>query len=211
MAKARVKARKHHNCTLAGRLACCKLQHVQAAGDEVEGQDRHQHQRGTGQGVEEELHGRVDAVLAAPAPDQEVHGDQAELEEDVEEQQVQGQEDADHRALQDQHQGQIDADLVVDMLVAKGDGDGHEQGGEQHQPQADPVHAQEVLGPELGDPVGLLHKLHARLGVVPLPQEQEADQKGHHRSGQGNLFFRPVPADQQHEKRADQGQECDNG
>ena len=48
-------------------------------------QHRDQHQHRAEQGVEEEFIGRVDAVLAAPDADDQVHRDQAGLEEDVEE------------------------------------------------------------------------------------------------------------------------------
>ena len=50
-----------------------------------------------GDGEEEELDRGVDAVRAAPDADEEVHRQQRQLEEDVEEEQVGRDEDADHR------------------------------------------------------------------------------------------------------------------
>ena len=81
-----------------------QFQDVECAGLGIDGQDADEHQRGAGEGVQEELHGDVDATPAAPFSDQEVHRDQAELEEDEEEHEVQRQEDADHGGLQDEHE-----------------------------------------------------------------------------------------------------------
>ena len=73
---------------------------------EVEGQDGQQHEHAAGQGVEEELDGRVlGPVLGlAPDADEQVHGHQADLPEDVEQDQVQGDKDAEHAHLQQEEE-----------------------------------------------------------------------------------------------------------
>jgi len=66
--------------------------------------NRDQHQDRADEGVQEELDRRVDPPLAPPHPDQEVHRDEDQLPEDVEEEQVGGEEHADHRGLEDEHE-----------------------------------------------------------------------------------------------------------
>ena len=134
---------------------------------EVEHQDGDQHHRRAGKGVDEELERGVDAVLAAPLADQEVHRDQAELEEDEEEHQVQRDEDADHGRLEHQHQGQECPGPLVDVEVAEVDGDRHQQRRQQHQEEADAVHAQEVGKADRRQPGHVLDELHARLRRCP--------------------------------------------
>src|SRR3989441_10413255 len=53
--------------------------------------------------VEDELDRRVNAVGAAPDADDEVHRDQHRLPEDVEEEEVEADEHAEHPRLEDQH------------------------------------------------------------------------------------------------------------
>jgi hypothetical protein len=71
----------------------------------VDVDDRRQHQHRAGHGVEEELDGGVDAAVVAPDADQEVHRHQADFPEDVEEEQVLRQEDADQAEFQQQQEG----------------------------------------------------------------------------------------------------------
>ena len=71
---------------------------------EVEGQDAEQHQHRADQGVKEELDRRVELPRPAPDADQEVHRDQHHFPEDVEQEEVERHEDADHAGLQQQQQ-----------------------------------------------------------------------------------------------------------
>ncbi len=68
-----------------------------AAVDDVQREDGDQHEQAADLGEQEELDGRVDAPLVPPEGDQEVHGDEHHLEEEVEEEQVEGEEHADQR------------------------------------------------------------------------------------------------------------------
>jgi hypothetical protein len=65
-----------------------------------QGDDADQHEQAAGQGVDEELDRRVHPPLAAEGADQEVGRDQHGLPEDVEQEQVQAHEDADHGRLE---------------------------------------------------------------------------------------------------------------
>ena len=77
---------------------------VCGSAEEVQGQEAHEHEGRAERGEEEELDRRVQPVLAAPDADHEVHREQDDLEEDEEEDQVLGDEGADHAGLEDQHE-----------------------------------------------------------------------------------------------------------
>ena len=73
-----------------------------------------QHQHRAEQRVEEELEACVDAVGAAPDADDQEHRDEAALEEDVEQHQVERAEDADHQRLEHQEGDHVLLDAVLD-------------------------------------------------------------------------------------------------
>ena len=73
-----------------------------------------EHQQRADERVEDELDRRVDPVRAAPDPDDQVHRDEDDLPEDVEEEQVEGDEDADHPDLEDQERDHVLLDPVLD-------------------------------------------------------------------------------------------------
>src|SRR2546422_6017212 len=74
-----------------------------AAVVEVERQDPQEHQNRTQQGVEEEFDGGVELPWTSPDPDQEIHRDQHDLPEDVEEEEIERDEGPQHSRLEDQH------------------------------------------------------------------------------------------------------------
>ena len=78
-----------------------------AVAHHVQADDRGQHEQAADQAVQEELHRRVLPARAAEAPDEEVHRDEHRLEEDVEQEDVGGGEDADHRRLEQQQPGEV--------------------------------------------------------------------------------------------------------
>src|SRR5437899_1499088 len=79
-----------------------------------------QGQQRAGQRVEDELQRGAPGLAALPPlPEQEVGGDQLRLPEDVEQQQVRGQEHPGHAALQQQEQR--DEAALADDAVARGD------------------------------------------------------------------------------------------
>ena len=80
--------------------------------------DGHQHEERAGHGVDEELDGGVEPVGASPDPDDEVHRDQHHLEEDVEDEQVEGDEDPDQPGQQGEHQGVERALLPLDLAAS---------------------------------------------------------------------------------------------
>ena len=78
------------------RLIGDQLPHIegQRVGDENERDDREQDRQRSGQGVDEEFQRCLLRFAVTPAPDQEEHADEAEVEENVEDQQVEDEEEA---------------------------------------------------------------------------------------------------------------------
>src|SRR5437867_1391610 len=62
--------------------------------NEIERDNADQHQERSDRGVNEELHGRIDASLAAPDTDEEEHRDERSFKEQIKEQQIERDEDA---------------------------------------------------------------------------------------------------------------------
>jgi hypothetical protein len=85
--------------------------------------DRHEHEEGADERVEDELDRRVDAVRSAPDPDDQVHRDEDDLPEDVEQEEVEGEEHADHADLEDEEGDHVLLDPRLDRLEAREDAD----------------------------------------------------------------------------------------
>src|SRR5438270_747047 len=75
--------------------------------NEVEGDDRDQHQHRPDHRIKHEFHRRINAPFAAPDTDQEIHRDQHHFPKDVEEKQIQRGENADHAGLDQEHENEI--------------------------------------------------------------------------------------------------------
>ena len=163
MAKPRKKARKNQNCRSAGtpiwyHSVTSKVPVFAKAGSvmrlEVEGQDAEQHHHRADQGVEEELDGRVEPPRPAPDPDEEVHRDQHDLPEHVEEEHVEGAEDPEHPRLEQEQEHVVLAHALVDRGPAREDRDEAEERRQQDEERADAVDAEEVRDADGRDPVG---------------------------------------------------------
>src|SRR3990170_9092292 len=144
---------------------------------EVECQDAQQHQHATHQGIKEELDGGVELPWPTPDPDEEIHGDQHDFPEDVEEEEVEGHEDAQHPGLEKEHHHVKLFHALGDGRPGRQNGDEAEHGGEQDQKQADPVDAEEVLNADTGDPVVLLGELKLRSLRAEIKPERQRDEE----------------------------------
>ncbi len=91
---------------------------VGRAGVPVHRHDGEQHQHRAEQRIEEELEGGVDPVLAAPDADDQEHRDEAALEEDVEQHEIERTEDADHERLEHEESDHVLFDAVLDAHPA---------------------------------------------------------------------------------------------
>src|SRR3546814_4701388 len=84
-----------------------------------------------GQGVDEEGERCTGSIAVAPAADEEIHTDQREVEEDVEEQQVERQEEAPRGALEEEEPGVVLARAPL-CFRRPGDGGEKQQRSEEH-------------------------------------------------------------------------------
>ena len=116
------------------------------------GEDRHEHQQRADQRVEDELDRGVDAVGATPDADDQVHRDQYDLPEDVEEEEVEREEDAEHPCLQDEEANEVLLHAVLDRPEARQDADPAKQRGEHHECAGEAVNAKVVGDAEAWDP-----------------------------------------------------------
>ncbi len=138
---------------------------------EVKRQQRDQDEDAAEQGVEEELDGGVLAARAAPDADQEVHGQEHDFPEDVEQEEIQRQERAQHAGFQKQKQHAVAADETVD-LPASDHGQKRQHCGQDHERHADAVGAHVVVDVEVRDPRIARQPIAAVLRVALPPRLQ---------------------------------------
>jgi len=161
---------------------------------EVERQDRHQHEERTDDRVEDELDRGVDPPRSAPDPDQQVHRDQHQLPEDVEEEDVERQEDAEHPRLQHE---QEDVELLHPLAHrAEGgeDDQRREHGRQQHEIDGDAVDPEEVLDPEARDPGAPVDELRPRLPRAHQADRPDGEEEAGRQDEQGPSADEPRPA-----------------
>ncbi len=96
----------------------------------------------------------------SPDANEEIHGDQHDLPEDIEEEEVQGEEDPDHSGLQQEEKDIVLLHPVGNRVPRAEDREGAQKSAEADQPKADPVHPHVVTHPHGLDPGGLLDQLH---------------------------------------------------
>ena len=163
------------------------LQYLETAiGLEVQVNERGQHEQRAEQRVEEELYRGIDAIGAAPHTDDEEHGDQHRLEEDVEQHRIQPGEHAIHQPRHDEKRRQVLRDLLLDHFP-RGDDDQHgDEAVQQHKKYGDAVHAQVVVDVEGGDPRRQFLELHAGAAGVELRVKGNSHEKSRQRADQGD-------------------------
>ncbi len=134
-------------------------------GRKVEVEEGHQHQERAERREEEELHRGVDPPLPPPHPDDEIHGDEGDLPEYVEEEEIHGEKHPHHPGLHEEHEGVEGLLMLLDVVEGAQDGDGGGEGGEHHHEEADPVQRHRIAHPpacDPGDRGGELEAAHAR-------------------------------------------------
>src|SRR5205823_1544853 len=96
------------------------------------------------------------------------------LEEQEEEQQVDRDERAEHRGLDEQQGGHVPADLLLHLPGGE-DPERHQERREQHHEDAHAVHADRVVQADRGGPVRMLHELEAGGAGVERSQHPERE------------------------------------
>jgi hypothetical protein len=140
------------------------------------------------------------------------HGDQDALEENIEDEEIEGAEHADHEGLEDQKGDHVLLHPHLDRVPAGQDADRRQQSRQEHEGHRDAVHAEAIGDAEFGDPIGLLDELERRgsaLEAKPDEQRQhEGRQRGpeRHHAGVARHVL-GLAADDQDKRRAHQGHE----
>ena len=178
-------------------------------------QDGEQHQDRAEERVEEELEARIDAALAAPDADDQEHRDEAGLEEQVEENEVEGLEDADHGRLEDEEGDHVLLEPVLDRLPGGEDRERHQEGREQDERHREAVDA-ELEADRVGEPgMGLDELEGGACRVEPPPgperQEERRDCREQRRPARVRAHRHVVAAQRQDEGRADERQDQEAG
>src|SRR4030067_3252495 len=120
--------------------------------DEKQGEYGDQHEKASRLSEHEELHGGVAPVLMAPEGDEEKHGDEHQLPEEIEKKEV----DCEKRPCytgERKHEGEMEkADPVLDLCPRRYHGARAEKKSERHEDKAESVHCEMEAYPELGYP-----------------------------------------------------------
>src|SRR3546814_14538735 len=115
-------------------------------------------------------------LCRSPAADEEIHTDQREVEEDVEDQQVERQEDAQRGALEEEEPGVVLARAPLGFR-RPGDGGEKQQRGHQCQRQRDAVDPDAPSQAEGRSPFGVGHRLEPCAGRLAIPQDHESAER----------------------------------
>ena len=138
---------------------------------------RNEHQHRAEEGIKKELDRSVDAIRAAPDPDDQVHGYQHRLEEHVEEDAVQGGEDAVDQPRHDQERRHVLRDLPLDHDPRRPDDKHGDEAVEQHQEHRDAVDAQKIVDVESRNPLDSLVELHLRGAELEVRIQRDRDRE----------------------------------
>ena len=136
----------------------------------IEPQDRHQHQDRAEHGVQDEFHRGVNSAAMSPDADEEIHRNQRQFPEDEEQEKVERDEDADHGGLDDQQRDEKSLHVFVDGLPGTENRQRREKSGEQHEEQADAVHADVVMD-GAADPGMHFHELKSGCAGIEARQQ----------------------------------------
>ncbi len=148
--------------------SAARVGEIEGAGADVEPEHADEQDGGGDEGVEEVLDGGAAAVLgAAEGGDEENHRDEGELPEGVVEEEVERDEDAEHRDLLEQEEGVEELLAGVDGAPGGEDAEGGEEAGEHDQPHGEAIDAEVIADGGAGDPGDVLLELEGAGGGGP--------------------------------------------
>jgi hypothetical protein len=178
-------------------------------------QNRQQHQHAAGHRVQDELHRGVNPPVVAPDADEKVHRDQHRVPEHVEQEQIERDEHANHRALEQQDDDAERSRLVVHRFPGTEEGQRRQEARQDEQEQADAVDADEVADAERRNPLVALDELEVGgRPVEPAPQQQrfrEHQKRDDERDPARERRLLLVAADEQQKQRAGNRQRDEGG
>ncbi len=161
------------------------VQPGRASVQKIHREDRHEHEDRTGHRVENELGRRVNTPFTTPDSDQEVHRNQHDLPEHIEQEQVQRYEDPNHAGLEQEHEDEVLLDPVGDRPGSQ-HGQRRQEGRQQDQKQADAVDAQLITDSERRNPGSVGHELKIRRRGIEVPEQMEGEDESQKRHPKGD-------------------------
>ena len=149
--------------------------------EEVERQDAEQQENRAHQGVEEELDGGVELAAVSPNADDEIHRHQHDFPENVEEEEVERHEDAQHAGLEQHEHDVVFAHALLNGRPGGKHGNKAQHGSQHNQQEADAVDAQVEAGADGRNPFLVDFELETgRFLVKPKDQRQGNQETGQH-------------------------------
>jgi hypothetical protein len=175
-------------------------------------EDRNEHEHAAGHRIQHELDGCVDTLVVAPDSYEEIHGDEHGIPEHVEEKQVEGDEHADHRGFEHQHEHRKLFHLAIDRAPRRQQRDRREKAGQHDQQQTDAVDAEVIVDAERRNPRISLHELELGRGTVETRPHEHGDRKRRNRNRERQPANHAVASavgvsDEQQGQRAGDGQQ----
>ena len=107
---------------------------IKAARVRVKPDRRGEHEHRGDHGEEEELHGGIDTAAVTVNADDQRHRNKRGFPEEVEQEQIEGDEDANHRGLEYQHEDEEFLHPIVDRLPGDQHAQRRQKRGQHHQP-----------------------------------------------------------------------------
>ena len=140
---------------------------------EVKRQDSEQHQDGAGQRIEKELDGGIKLARPTPHANDEVHRNQHDFPEHVEEEEIERHENAEHPRLEQKEHGVVFLHALLDGCPRREDGEKTQHRGQHDQQKADAINAQVVLRADGRNPIVLLNEFELlRRGLTREPEDE---------------------------------------
>src|SRR5215472_14088791 len=141
-------------------------------------------------------------VGAAEGGDEERHGDESHLPEGVVEEEVERDEDAEHRDLLEQEERVEETAACVDGSPGDENTERGEEAGEDDEPHGEAVDAEVIVDGGRGDPGDVLLELKATgsSGIVEVGRQVEREQEGDQGDGEGAPLLDAVAVRQEREK-----------
>jgi len=146
----------------------------------------------------------------APDPNQEVHGNQRDFPEHIEEDEVERHEHADQAKFEQQEQGVEFLDAFADVSPGNEDADGRQQRGEQHEPEAEAIQAHVITDLGRADPRQVGHE--GELATRPVTRcqsERKEEGRGGESQRQAPQRFFVFPRQQEHDQETGQRKKQD--
>ncbi len=180
--------------SVAARNCSQNLNVIERADAKINEDDPRQHEHRARHRVQKEFDGGVNAAVVTPDADQEVHRHQHHFPEHIEEEEIPCGEDSDESKFEQEYEGEEFLGPVVNCLPGKQYGDRRQEGGQNHEPQAEAVDADVPVDFGTGNPdvIGdeLLSGLAALETIHQTQRENEGRQRHPERQHLDGIFLR---------------------